>query len=177
MQSPDSAVGKFFSGVTEYTFHVRLGVPDEPLIDYLSDLLIRFLRIDGVYRVRGPQGARMTQIAMMMGEAERRIGEARRETHRHIGDFALFWAGVYPEALPSMQRERHADHLLDFRREGRKAYRIAAELPAESPKPPADVLERIAEEFDLCAYGLGEVRREWERRDAGGADDVPVILG
>ena len=28
---------------------------------------------------------------------------ARREVHRHIGDFTLFWTGVYPEALREMQ--------------------------------------------------------------------------
>jgi hypothetical protein len=27
------------------------------------------------------------------------------------------------------------------------------------------VLERLGRQFDLCAYGLREVRREWERRD------------
>jgi hypothetical protein len=25
------------------------------------------------------------------------------------------------------------------------------------------VLRRLADEFELCAYGLGQVRREWER--------------
>ena len=36
----------------------------------------------------------------------------------------------------------------------------------------APVLRRLSNEFELCAYGLREVRREWERfrrdADAGG---------
>ena len=41
----------------------------------------------------------------MMIEAEALPPEGRtsREIHRHIGDFTLFWAGVYPEALPRLQ--------------------------------------------------------------------------
>lgn len=177
MQSRDPSVREFFSGLTEYTFHVRLGVPDPSIVDYLSDLLVRFLRSDGVYRIRGARGKRLTQLATMYAEAQQRIGDARRETHRHIGDFALFWAGVYPEALPRMQQADSPDHLIEYRREGRKAYRLAAELPADERKPRSDVLERLAEEFDLCAYGLGEVRREWERRDEEGTAEAPFIFG
>ena len=38
-----------------------------------------------------------------MAEAQQRIGMARREVHRHIGDFALFWTGLYPESLRELQ--------------------------------------------------------------------------
>jgi hypothetical protein len=34
------------------------------------------------------------------------------------------------------------------------------------------VLERLSHEFELCAFGLGELRREWERRDSD-AGDLP----
>jgi hypothetical protein len=30
------------------------------------------------------------------------------------------------------------------------------------------LLERLSHDFELCVYGLGEVRREWERRDPDG---------
>jgi hypothetical protein len=30
------------------------------------------------------------------------------------------------------------------------------------------VLERLSEEFELCAFGLSEARKEWERRDEDG---------
>ena len=32
----------------------------------------------------------------------------------------------------------------------------------------ADVLRRLSADFEMCAYGLGEVRREWERHDCEG---------
>ena len=39
-----SDVDRFFRGLTEYAFHARLGVVDPPLVDYVSNLLVRFLR-------------------------------------------------------------------------------------------------------------------------------------
>ena len=34
--------------------------------------------------------------------------------------------------------------------------------------PPGEVLEQLSDEFDMCVYGLTEVRRELERRDEDG---------
>ncbi len=33
---------RFFSGLSEYVFHSQLGVVDTQLVDYVSDLLVRF---------------------------------------------------------------------------------------------------------------------------------------
>ena len=65
-------VRRFFAGVTEYVFHTRLGVADPPMVDYISELLTRFLRSEEVYAIRGPRGARLTQVADMLEEASHR---------------------------------------------------------------------------------------------------------
>ena len=49
---------RLFSGVTEQTFLQTLGVADPPLIDYLSELLARFIHFDAIYQLRNPQGKR-----------------------------------------------------------------------------------------------------------------------
>ena len=99
------------------------------------------------------------------------MGDARREVHRHIGDFTLFWVGVYPEALRRRQNATRRDHLIDYQAEGKRSYWIASTIETDTEKSaPAEVLERLSRNFDLCAYGLREVRREWERRDD---DELP----
>lgn len=169
-----NVVTRFFTGLAEQTFQVRLGVVDPRLIDYVSDLLVRFVHTDAVYSLRNPRGKKMRGVAEMRSEADARIGEARREAHRQIGDFTLFWMGVYPEALKSMQNQSRTDHLLNYRSEGKRAYFVASTIPATERKPRRDVLQRLSDEFELCAYGLGEIRREWERRDDEGS--APAIL-
>lgn len=179
MQADDtsSPIHRFFAGITEQTFHAQLGVPDTDLIDYLTGLLTRFIRSDMVFKIRGLTGKPLTEVADMLIEADARIGAAQRTVHQHVGDFLLFWSGVYPEAIARMQREDRKDHLLNYWAEGKRAYSTASVLSAEDEdaKDDAELLSKLSHEFELCAYGLGEVRREWERRDQRG-DAPPIIL-
>ena len=175
-ESRTSVVKRYFAGITEHTFHADLGVTDTQLVDYLTDLLTRFIRSDAVYKVRNLTGRPLAEVAHMLLEAEERIGESKREVHRHIGDFILFWAGCYPEALPKLKRPDSADAMIDYCSQAKRSYKIAAEIPA-SPKTfaPGSVLGRISDEFELCVYGLGEVRRQWQRRDD--APEGPFWIG
>ena len=163
---------RYFSGVAEHTFQTKLGVADPPLVDYLSDLLVRFVRNDMMYRVRTLAGRPIHEVADMVGEADHRIGPAKRDVHRHIGDFTLFWSGVYPEALDKMRGPSKRDHLVDYCSQGKRAYWIASTIETDK-KPTGDVLERLSESFEMCAYGLREVRKQWEN-DAG--SHLPIIF-
>jgi hypothetical protein len=162
---------QFFSGMTEYVFQTRLGVADPPLVEYISAMLTRFIHTDAIYKVRNLSGRRLEEVASMVAEAEARAGDARREVHRHIGDFALFWTGVYPEFLRRMEREGRSDQLLDYRQQGKRAYYIASTIQNDENRGENELLERLSHEFELCAYGLGELRREWERREPAEGDD------
>jgi hypothetical protein len=157
---------RFFAGLTEYAFHTRLGVADPPLVDYLSDLLIRFARLDSVHRVRDLSGRPVVEVADMLAEAEHRLGLARRDVHRHIGDVTLFWTGVYPESLPKLKSVEKKDYFVDYCAQGKRAYYIASTIDTDREEDTTnDLLERLSVQFEMCAYGLGEIRREWERRD------------
>ena len=176
---PRDTLRRFFAGLSEHTFQIQLGVVDPPLIDYITDMLVRFTRSDAVYRIRSLTGQPLVQVAMMLAEAEHRVGEAKRDVHRHIGDFTLFWAGLYPETLKRMQSPSAKDHLVDYCAQGKRAYWIAASLgatDADSGECEHAVLERLSRQFEMCAYGLREVRREWERRDGDGDLDQPLLL-
>ena len=163
---------RLFAGLTEQTFLATLGIGDPPLIDYLSGLLSRFVHIDEVYRLRGPDGRRLEEVAEMLLEAEAMPpgGKTRREFYRHIGDFTLFWTGVFPEALDRLRSRYTKDFFLDYCEQGTRSYYIASTFLDEPYQEEAAVLRRLSDQFELCAYGLGQVRREWEntRPDAGG---------
>jgi hypothetical protein len=165
---------RFFAGVTEQTFSVRLGVADPPLVDYVAEMLVRFVKNDAIFAARNPRGERLVQVADMLAEANARHGVARREMHRHIGDFTLFWTGVYPEIADRMRQGRK-DSLLDYRDQGKRNYYIASTLPAEDQAVPDAVLKRLSDNFELCVYGLNEVRRQWSERD--GEIEPPLLLG
>lgn len=175
---PNNTVRNYFAGLAESTFVGEMGVVDPPLVDYVSDLLVRFIRSDVVHRLRGVTGRPLLTVAEMAAEATARIGSPRQELHRQIGDFTLFWAGVYPEALrSSVSLER--DPFLDYCREGKRAYHLASQLAIDSREailPEPELLERLSDCFELCCYGLREVRRHWEEQDDGCGPGV-ILLG
>ena len=165
---------RFFAGLTEHAFCGRLGVADPPLVDYLAELLVRFVHSDAVFAVRSIRGGRVIEVADMLAEAQHRQGDARRHVHRHIGDFTLFWTGVYPEIADHQRRQSAKDSLIDYQQQGKRAYYIASTIPVEKEVAPTDVLQRLSEQFELCVYGLSEVRRQWEERDGG--QGVPLLI-
>lgn len=176
-ERPSNILRRFFCGLAEQTFQSHLGMADPPLVDYLSDMMIRFVRFDAVYKVRHLSGRPATEIGEMLSEAEQRIGEARREVHRHIGDFALFWTGLYPESLKRRYGKRQMDRFGDYCAQGKRAYFIASTIETDEHQgAPNEVLERLSEQFEMCAYGLREVRREWERRENDPESPPPLLL-
>lgn len=171
---------RFFRGLAEHVFHGRLGVVDPPLVDYVSTLLVRFIRNDHLRPLPGGRAEAGDQIVMMLAALRPRppeadLGEeppprcAGREAvgptwhgvaYRHIGDYTLFWTGLYPEALRRRGRPSRGGRLDEFRAAGKQAYWIASTCA-----PPAaverSVLERLSRDYDTCAEGLAEVRRAW----------------
>src|SRR3954451_9010917 len=146
---PDHPLRRLFAGLTEHAFIHTLGVADPSLTDYLSELLSRFIHFDAIYRLRNAQGKRLEEVAEMMIEAEALPPEGRtsREVHRHIGDFTLFWTGVYPEALNRLRSILCKDHFIDYCAQGKRSYYIASTCEEDPYRDEAPVLRRLSEEF------------------------------
>lgn len=162
-------IDRFFRGLTEYAFHSRLGVVDPPLVDYVSTLLVRFLRNDPGTQLPGmvpdaaahpPTPATVPVTTLLVAAQEHAADEALAE-YRQIGDYTLFWSGIYPEALQASRPAGGPDQLRDFRALGRRAYWLASTLEPGDAADERWLFERLAHEYDLCVEGLGEVRRAW----------------
>jgi len=103
------------------------------------------------------------------GETSQAWAATLRRT-RHIGDFTLFWTGVYPEALDRLRSVMCKDHFIDYCQQGKRSYYIASTFEDELYREEAPVLRRLSDEFELCAFGLNQVRQEWERLQPGKAN-------
>lgn len=153
---------RLFRGMTESTFMSELGIGDPRLVGYVAGLLARFVPTQTIWRLRDAEGRRLNEVTAMVAEAESAHDAGRRlECHRHVGDFTLFWTGVYPEALDRLQGAGSPDHLISFQAQGKRSYYLASTLDGDQ----GPVLRRLSDEFELCAFGLSRVRREWERHE------------
>lgn len=157
-----SDIDRFFRGLTEYAFHTRLGVVDPPLVDYVALLLVRFLRNETGPLPRTVVPEDVADVAALhLAVQEKAATQAARETYRHIGDYTLFWSGLYPEAVARRQPAVRTERLIDFRAAGRQAYWLASTLEPDDAAEERLLFERLAHEYDLCVEGLTEVRRAW----------------
>ena len=162
----EDSLRRLFSALTEHTFQVDLGVADPVLTDYLVEMLIRFTRSAEMYRFRDVEGRRLIEVVDMVSEAGQREAKPKRELHRHIGDYTLFWTGVFPEALNRMQAVDHKDHLIDYEQQGRESYFIASKFEDDPYGEEAPVLRRLSKDYDLVRYGLNCVRKDWDNLPA-----------
>lgn len=169
---PDHPLRRFFTGLVEHAFCAEVGMCDPALTKYLTDLLVEFTHVDRLDTIRNAEGRRLQEIAAMLAlhcdEQLESPVERERAMYRHIGDYTLFWAGVYPEQLKRARRP--SDVLLDYVFQGKRSYAIVSQLVDEDDAPPPSLFRHLSEDFEYCLYGLGLVRRGWEQSE-------PVVGG
>src|SRR5262249_7768838 len=157
---------RLFRGLTEHAFMTELGIGDPPLVGYVAELLAGFVPSAAVWRLRDPQGRPLTAVTAMVAAAEAADDTARRrEWHRHVGDYTLFLAGGRPEGLAKLRGKGSPDALINYQEQGKRSYYLASTLSGGSSQ--GSVLRRLSDQFELCAFGLSCVRREWERIRSG----------
>ena len=155
---------ELFSELVRETFQSQLQVNEPGVPEYVANVLVDFTHRDRVFALRDARGRQLEEVAEMMMEGDVSLNaasfEREREVHKHIGDFTLFWSGVYPEMLRYFRAATRRDHLLDYVEQGRKSYSIAATFDYGAYEQEAQVLKRLSERFELCMFGLNMVRRE-----------------
>lgn len=164
--SSDHPIRDLFRGFVHRAFHLQMGVSDPQLSRYLADVLVDFTHRDSIFRLRDARGKRLEEVAEMLVEGDVSLNatsfDREREVHKHIGDFTLFWTGVYPEMLRHFRSSSRCDHLIDYVEQGRKSYQIAATFQHGPYAEEAPVLRQLSDQFERCMLGLQLVRREME---------------
>lgn len=154
---------RLFDGMVEQVFMSEIGICNPRLTDYLGEMLSEFVHVDQIFRMRSVDGSAICELSRI--EADSCLGpnvaeqERRRLINRYIGDFTLFWVGVYPESL--RPRLAGCDRMAEFLMQGKRSYGIAGELSSESSDPPGGLLRQLSLEFEHCVHGLQLVRRGW----------------
>jgi hypothetical protein len=86
--------------------------------------------------------------------------DAERALRKHIGDYALFVAGMYPEAMarraaaPPSAQPRRTDQA------GKESYFIVSQFNLFEYEQEAPLFARLSDRFERCILGLTLVREE-----------------
>lgn len=143
--------------------------------DYLADLLVTFTHNEAIFRIRDNEGRRVESIAEMLAEGDVRAKapnfDREREVHRHIGDFLLFWSGLFPEMLPQIRGFQSSEPQVEAVRQGQFSYRIVSSFDHAPYAIEAPTFKVLSEEFETFQYGLRLIRASFEGFRLQGWDD------
>ncbi len=171
---PNHPLRRFFAGTIEAAFYSELGFCAPDVVAYLTDLLTHFIHVGDIYAFKSAGGDVLQDVFEMVDKAYvgQQVSQERRErlVHRHVGDYTLYWTGLYPESL---RRGKSATgYYTEFCEQGKESYAIASRLSTGSDTPPADVLRRLSDHFEDCAYGLTIVRQSWDDTEQTGPEII-----
>src|SRR5438874_546252 len=134
---------------------------------YIADLLIDFVHVDHLYRIRNCRGKRLEEIGELLVESnpllQARSFERERDVRKHIGDYTLFLTGMFPEYVAALPRRGlRLDSIIDYVKAGKESYRIVAAFDQFEYRTVAPLFRKLSNEFEGCVYGLNRVRQRLE---------------
>jgi len=118
-----------FRALTEMSFE-QIDLRDRELIRYVADLLVEFMHVDNLFRLRDQQGRRLDHLVDMLLDLHDQAPADEREARKHIGDYTLFIVGLYPESLTRRRRAVSPEYYIA---QGKEAYLIVAEMDRTKP--------------------------------------------
>ena len=163
---------QFFLQAVRNNYEGKLGLNDPHVTSYVAHLLCEFSRSDKLYKVRDEMGRPVAELEQMMLAADPVNGtapsfDAERLIRKHIGDYALFVAGMYPEAVEPWRRHRHGHPSLEeLVRAGKESYYIVSQFNLFEYEQEAPLFGRLSDWFERCILGLTLVREEIGGRKA-----------
>lgn len=164
---PDHPLNRLFAEVVQKHLAQSAGIQDTAVTEYVARLLVDFTHVDRLYRIRNARGKRLEDVAEMLIESnpmlEGRSFFYEREVRKHIGDYTLFLLGLFPEYVHQLgKRGMRVDAFIDYMQAGKESYRIVASFDQFEFRDVAPLFRRMAERFELCAFGLNLVKAELE---------------
>jgi hypothetical protein len=170
MQCQAHPLEAFFRQVVRNSYEGKLGLHDPQVTGYVAHMLCDFVDAENLFSMRDQAGRPMDGLAEMMRAADPVLGiapsfDAERALRKHIGDYALFVAGMYPEAAASMRRQRrHQPSLEELIRAGKESYFIVSQFNLFEYEQEAPLFARLSDQFENCILGLTLVREDLKPR-------------
>ena len=166
----EHALRQLFHETVSGCYAQHLGVRDAEVTSYIADLLTEFCVVENLYSIRDEEGKPVKDVGRMLAASDPINGsapsfDAERRVRKHIGDYALFSTGMYPEAV---ERSRFSGDtgFLEMVRTGKESYYIVSQFNLFEYQNEAPFFARLAEEFESYMYGLTKVRGELDRMGA-----------
>jgi hypothetical protein len=146
----------------------EVGLANAEIQGYVATLLTEFCEAENLYKIRTAAGRPLHDVGEMLLESDPVYGPApsfdrERQVRKHIGDYSLFFTGMFPESLNWRRLHRsRMESLVDFVKAGKESYYIVSKFEHFEYAKVAPLFGRMAKDFELLVYGLNQVKNELE---------------
>jgi hypothetical protein len=166
VNSGSKVLQDFFGGLVSETFASTIGLRDVGLTNYISEMLTNFCQAEELYKIRNAAGRQLSDVGEMMLESDPIFGSApsfdrERAVRKHIGDYTLFFAGMFPDSINGTRlRRQRLESLIDFIKAGKESYYIVSKFDLFEYATAAPLFGKLAARFEDCVCGLNMVKNE-----------------
>jgi hypothetical protein len=136
---------------------LREDIRDREVADYVAELLAEFAAHQRWRRPHPDEPHPMEYLHEMMLLLERSEGEKRFEMQAHIGNYALFLAGIFPSHLLRRMERRGAPGFHFYEEMGSAHFRMAGDHDLARRMDLVTVFHTLGEVFHLARLALNNL--------------------
>lgn len=133
------------------------GITDRTLADYISALLISYGKEKRAYRADPEDTAEFNYLIDLVTAAESSTGARAFMLHAHVGNFALWLSGLFPDHISARVQRRGAPPIQYYESLGACGYRIAADSNAAASSGMKDIYRNAADSFPRIRIALNSI--------------------
>jgi hypothetical protein len=144
----------------------EIGLRDPQIVNYVAHLMAEFCDVEELFRIRNAQGQPLTDVGEMLVESNPVFGPApsfdrERQVRKHIGDYTLFFTGMFPESINHFRlRRNRMENFVDWIKAGKESYYIVSKFEHFEYAKVAPLFANLSQNFEQCVYGLNLVKND-----------------
>lgn len=136
----------FFYVLVRHTL-TRAGIDDRELADYLASMLLDFGRRDRAWRIDWNDDQRHRYLVDILMDLEASEGERRFRVMVHLGNYALWLAGLFPDYIAARHLRKGGPDVAYYDALGRRGFGLASDHALADRYGLDGVLRTAAERF------------------------------
>ncbi len=132
-------------------------VDDRELADYLAAMLLEFGRRERAYQVDWNDDQRHRYVIDILADLELSQGARRFKVMVHLGNYALWLAGIFPDYIAARQLRSGGPDLTYYDTLGRRGFELASDHALADHYNLETVFRSAAERFSVVRGALNAI--------------------
>jgi len=133
------------------------GLDARDVADYLAALLLEFGRRDRASRVAWHDDQSYRYLVDIVADLEATEGERRFRVMVHLGNYALWLSGLFPQLIEARRLRRGGPDLSYYDALGRRGYAMASDHALADRYQLEEILHTAAERYPTLREALNEL--------------------